>query len=105
SDTLVQALQQADIIIDASASVPVSRWLSDRPEQARGMCAFFTPDGRSAILMAEAADRSMTLRDLEAVYLREILANPKLNDHLRPGQQMRYTGACRALARACGRRD
>ncbi|MBS3652200.1 ThiF family adenylyltransferase [Pseudaminobacter sp. 19-2017] len=97
SDTLVQALQRADIIIDASASVPVSRWLSDRPDQARRMCAFFTPDGRSAVLMAEAADRSVTLRDLESAYLREILANPTLKDHLRPGQQLRYTGACRAL--------
>lgn len=97
SDALVQALQRADIIIDASASVPVSRWLSDRPDQARRMCAFFTPDGRSAVLMAEAADRSVTLRDLEAAYLREILANPTLKDHLRAGQQLRYTGACRAL--------
>src|SRR5690606_19373184 len=87
----------ADIIIDASASVPVSRWLSDSPEKARRMCAFFSPDGRSAVLMAEAADRSVTLRDLEAVYLREILTNPTLKDHLRPGQQLRYTGACRAL--------
>lgn len=97
SDTLNKAFQQADIIIDASASVPVSRWLSDRPDPARRMCAFFTPDGRSAILMTEAADRSITLRDIEAAYLREILTNPRLKDHLRPGQQLRYTGACRAL--------
>lgn len=97
SDALVDAFQHADIIFDASASVPVSRWLSDRPYQARRMCAFFTPDGRSAVLMAEAADRSVTLRDIEAVYLREILANPGLKNHLQPGQQLRYTGACRAL--------
>ncbi|MFE0014138.1 ThiF family adenylyltransferase [Mesorhizobium sp. NPDC059054] len=97
SDELVEAFRHADIILDASASVPVSRQLSDSPYQARRMCAFFTPDGRSAVLMAEAADRSVTLRDIEATYLREILANPRLKDHLRPGQQLRYTGACRAL--------
>lgn len=97
SDSLVQALQRAEIIIDASASVPVSRWLSDASYAARRVSAFFTPNGRSAVLMAEAADRSVTLRDLEAEYLREILTNPTLRDHLRLGQQMRYTGACRAL--------
>jgi integrative and conjugative element protein (TIGR02256 family) len=97
SAELVEALGKADIILDAAASVPVARWLSDRPEKARRICAFFTPDGRSAVLMAETADRSVNLRDLEAAYLREILTNPSLKDHLRPGQQLRYTGACRAL--------
>lgn len=61
------------------------------------MCAFFTPDGRSAVLMAEAADRSVNLRDIETTYLREILANPSLKGHLQPGQQLRYRTACRAL--------
>ncbi len=97
SNQLTTALDEADIILDASASVSVSRWLSDRPGDARRICAFFTPDGRSAILMIEAADRSVNLRDLEAAYFREVLTNPYLADHIRPGQQMRYTGACRAL--------
>jgi hypothetical protein len=52
------------------------------------MCDFFTPDGRSAILMVEAADRSVNLRDIETTYLREILANPSLKGHLQPGQQL-----------------
>jgi hypothetical protein len=94
---LKEALGRAEVILDASASVPVSRWLSDRNEDARRLCAFFTPDGRSAVLMSEPADRALSLRDIEAAYLREILVNPLLADHLRSGPQMRYSGACRAL--------
>ncbi|CAN7387128.1 ThiF family adenylyltransferase [Pararhizobium sp. LjRoot235] len=97
SDGLASALDGAELIIDASASVPVSRFLSDREGNARRVCAFFTPDGGSAVLMIEAADRNTTLRDIEAVYLREVLINPSLETHFAAGQQMRYTGACRAL--------
>ena len=97
SEKLAAALDAADVVMDASASIPVSRFLSDRPGDARRVCAFFTPDGGSAVLMVEAADRAIRLRDLEAVYLREVLTNPLLEHHFAPGQQMRYTGACRAL--------
>ncbi|TAZ51444.1 hypothetical protein ELH76_09815 [Rhizobium ruizarguesonis] len=97
SEGLASAIDGADLIFDASASVPVSRFLSDRDGRARRVCAFFTPDGGSAVLMIEAADRTTTLRDVEAVYLREVLINPSLETHFEAGQQMRYTGACRAL--------
>lgn len=97
SDELYSALDAAQLIIDTSASVPVSRFLSDRKGSARRLCAFFTPDGRSAVLMVEAADRSVRIRSLEAIYLREVMTNPSLESHFGTGQQMRYTGACRAL--------
>lgn len=97
SQGLSEALESADLILDASASVPVSRSLSDRPGAARRMCAFFTPDGGAAVLMLEAADRSTTLRGAEAVYLHEALTNPALEGHFSAAQQLRYTGACRAL--------
>ncbi|MBB3658424.1 hypothetical protein FHX15_003671 [Rhizobium sp. BK650] len=97
SDELANAIDSAELILDASASVPVSRFLSDRDGSARRVCAFFTPDGGSAVLMMEAVDRTTTLRDIEAVYLREVLTRPSLDAHFAAGQQMRYTGACRAL--------
>jgi len=97
SDGLANVLGRADLILDASASVPVSRFLSDYGSDARRLCAFFTPDGKSAVLMTEATDRSTTIRDVEADYLREVLMNPTLETHFTSGQQMRYTGACRAL--------
>ena len=92
-----KAIDEANLVIDASASVTVSRWLADRASAPRVASAFFTPAGNAAVLMSESADRRTNLRDLEAAYLREVLVNPALQDHHRPGQQMRYTGACRAL--------
>lgn len=94
---LDERIAEADLIFDASASVPVSRWASDLQSSARRICAFFTPDGRSGVMMIEDEARSITLRDLEAAYLREVLVNPALADHLGAVSRMQYTGACRAL--------
>lgn len=94
---LDQQIEDAELILDASASVPVSRWASDLPGTARRLCAFFTPNGKSAVLMIEDEARSLTLRDLETLYLREIFQNPTLADHLGAVDRMQYTGACRAL--------
>lgn len=94
---LNEQIAEADLIFDASASVPVSRWASDLPSESRRICAFFTPDGRSGVVMIEDETRSVTLRDLEAAYLREVLVNPALAYHLGDVSTMQYTGACRAL--------
>ena len=93
------ALAEADIIIDASASVAVSRHLSDKPEiGARRICAFFNPAGTSVALLAEDAGRGVTLRELEAQYHRILLSNPRLSGHLRiDGRGVSYSGSCREL--------
>lgn len=95
---LVKELAKAEIIIDASASVAVSRHLADL-ENANGrrLCVFFNPDGTAVVLLAENIDRSITLRDLEAQYHRLIQTDPALEDHLRAGPGLRYSGSCRAL--------
>ena len=89
----------ADIIIDASASVAVSRFLSDMPDvQARRFCTFFNPAGNAVVLLAEDKDRCITLRDLEAQYHDLLLSDPGLADHLSTDQPgLRYSGSCRAL--------
>ena len=97
SSELEQALSQGEILFDASASVPVSRFLADYPSPARRVCAFFTPNGKSAVLMIESSDRSTNLRDLEATYLHTVASDPVFGDHLGAPSQLRYTGACRAL--------
>ena len=96
-EELKKQIAEAALILDASASVPVSRWLSDLDSCARRICAFFTPDGRSAVLMIEDEARTLKLRDLEAAYIREIMINPALKTHLGAVERMNYTGACRAL--------
>ena len=93
------AFQEADIIIDASASVAVSRHLSDLQDvSARRLCAFFNPAGTSVVLLAESTDRSISLRDLEAQYHHLLLTEGELAGHLGgESSGVRYTGSCRAL--------
>lgn len=97
-EDLATALATADIIIDASASVAVSRHLADLPEiKARRICAFSNPSGTAVVLLTEAADRNITLRDLEAQYHRLVLSEPALAGHLSTETSgVRYSGSCRA---------
>jgi hypothetical protein len=95
---VARALTQADIIIDATASLVAARKLSDYSSKARRMSAFFNPSGEAAVLLVEPEDRTVTLRDLEAQYLGLILRTPRLADHLgKLAETIAYTGACRAI--------
>lgn len=93
-----RALASAAIIIDATASVLAARYLSDHSTVARRASVFFNPSGESAVLLAEPADRSVTLRDLEAQYLGLVARDNRLGGHLAAGDgAYAYTGACRAI--------
>lgn len=97
-DRVDEALNDAGIIIDASASVAAARFVSDHGSNARRISAFFNPQGDAAVLLAEPADRSVRLRDLEAQYLGKIASDPTLSGHLsRKTEAVAYTGACRAI--------
>lgn len=93
-----KALAEAEIIIDASASVAVSRHLSDLQTGGRRICAFFNPAGTSAVVLSEPVDRSVTLHDLEAQYFRLLLTDKNLTTHLQPPPTgVSYSGSCRSL--------
>lgn len=93
-----QALEQADLIIDSTASVLAERYLSDHAAAARRASIFFNPAGDAAVLLAEPADRSLTLRELEAQYLSLVARDSALVGHLAPpAGTYAYTGACRAI--------
>lgn len=95
---LVREFAEANVIIDASASVAVSRYLADLENTGgRRICVFFNPAGTAVVLLAENGARSITLRDLEAQYHRLVQSDPALEDHLRTGPGLRYSGSCRAL--------
>ena len=95
------AFAEADIIIDASASVVAERFISDHHSGARRISAFFNPEGDAAVLLAEPADRSIKLRDTEAQYLGALIREPVLSHHLtRRTEAIAYTGACRAITNA-----
>jgi hypothetical protein len=92
------SLREADLIIDATASVVAARYISDHAAQVRRASLFFNPTGQAAILLAEPAGRNLTLRDLEAQYLGLVLRTDRLSDHLgKQAETIAYTGACRAI--------
>lgn len=94
---LDDVLSSTDYIFDASASVAVSRQVSDLPGQARRISIFFNPAGTAVVMLAEDATRDVSLRDLEAQYHRMILKRPELSLHLQYcGNSVRYSGSCRA---------
>ena len=98
NDDVDRALDDADIIVDASASLLAERFLSDHHSKARRFSIFFSPAGDAAVLLAEPKDRSVTLRDLEAQYLGHIVREEALAGHLEtPVRTFAYTGACRAI--------
>jgi len=98
NDDVDRALDDADIVVDASASLLAERYLSDHQSKARRISIFFSPAGDAAVLLAEPKDRSVTLRDLEAQYLGHVIREEALAGHLEtPVRTFAYTGACRAI--------
>lgn len=98
TERVEKALTDAEIILDASASVPVSRHLCDLPARARRTSFFFNPAGTSAVLMAEDAERMADLRAIEAAFYAGILEDPALADILVvPPERVPYSGDCRAM--------
>jgi hypothetical protein len=98
SEEVSRALNEADLIIDASASVPVARFLSDHEGDARRVSVFFNPAGTVVVLLLEDADRDADLRSLEAAYYGEILRIDSLSNHLLESSgSIPYSGACRAV--------
>ena len=96
---LHDALTKADIVIDASASVAVSRHLCDMPAtRARRICVFFNPAGTSVTVLVESADHSINLRDLEAQHFRSVITDSRVSTQFElDGAGVRFSGACRAL--------
>ena len=92
------ALHSADIILDAAASVPVSRHLCDLLVNARRAAFFFNPTGTAAVLMVENEERTVDLRIIEAEFYSRILSNSELADLLIvTPERLQYSGDCRAV--------
>ena len=96
--SIENAFREADLIIDATASVVAARHISDHAAAGRRTSVFFNPVGEAAVLIAELTDRALTLRDLEAQYLHLVLRRESLAEHLgKEAETVAYTGACRAI--------
>lgn len=91
------ALNRAAVIVDASASVPVARYLSDYAAKGRLLSVFFNPSGTAAVILVEDTAKAEDLRALEAVYHRAIQTDLALHHHLDVPGMLPYAGACRTL--------
>jgi hypothetical protein len=100
SEAVREALAEAEIILDASASVPVARYLArDVDSPARRISLFFNPSGTAGVMLREDVERGSPLDWLEMVYYRALLNDPRLRDHLhRPPGRLRYARSCRDLS-------
>lgn len=98
--SVADALQQADLVLDMSASVAVARHLARAPATAaRRVSLFLNPSGTDLVFLAEDAERKLTLDGLEMQYYRALIEDPSLAGHLRdPGGYVRYGRTCRDLS-------
>lgn len=99
-DKISKAFNCADIILDASASVPVARHLAhDVDSAARRISIFLNPSGTAVVLLAEDPTRKTTLDFLEMQYYRCLINEPYLESHLqRHSEQIRYATSCRDVS-------
>jgi hypothetical protein len=94
------ALTRAKLVVDASASIPVARYLSDQSEfPAPRASVFFNPAGVDVVLIGEDSARTVKLDALEAQYYRAVLDVPELLNHMSiEGSRYQFAGACRAVS-------
>ncbi len=96
---LSNSLAEANVILDMSASVGVSRMLAHECNgTARRISLFLSPSGQDLVLLAEDKQRNSTLDSLEMQYYRAILNDPSLTGHMiRPPSRYRYAQSCRDI--------
>jgi hypothetical protein len=96
---VAQVLANAELVIDASTTLTYPRRASDHPQLPRHMTVFITPSGRSSVLMAESADRSIHLRTMESQYYRAVIDNDWGKRHLTGHAGTFWSGAsCRDIS-------
>ena len=100
SEHLAHVFEQASIILDLSASVPVARYLDrDVASNARRVSLFLNPAGSDLVLLAEDAARLTKLDSLEMQYYRALVTDERLSGHLhREVGPIRYAQACRDVS-------
>ena len=96
ADSVAQAMGNADVIVDATASVAVARHLArDAPSAAPRVSLFLNPRGTDGVMLAEDRDRAFPLDHLEMEYYRAAIRDERLADHMLPGDgPLQYARAC-----------
>lgn len=94
-ETMKEAIGNASVVVDATASARVSRVLGRYDGLHRAMSAFLGPNGESFALLAEDRARSLRLDMLEAQYWRWVIHDEWGEQHMRKAPStLRYGGGC-----------
>jgi hypothetical protein len=90
------SLARAELVLDMSASVAVSRHLAGLETKARHISLFVTPKGDGLVVASEDAARKVRLDWLEMLHYRAILCEGTLADSLQSKDaRLRYGNSCR----------
>lgn len=98
-DAVSTAINQATLVIDASTGLEYPRLASKNDNLPRHFSVFITPNGNSAVLLAEDLKRTKRLRTLEAQYYRALVEQPWGQYHLQEHLGKFWSGAsCRDIS-------
>lgn len=100
AENVENALKDAEIILDMSASVAVARHLAcDLVTASRRISLFLNPSGTDLVVLAEDSARLTPLDVLEMQYYRQLISEPAFRDHLhQSNSSIRYARSCRDLS-------
>ena len=93
---VANALDTADLVIDATTTLEFPRDLSTRSSVKRVASVFLTPSGLDSVLLMEDSKRAIRLDALEAQYYRVVINQPWGERHLIGNRGYLWAGAgCR----------
>lgn len=99
ADEIQQALSEADIILDMSASLSVARYLChDVEAKGRRVSLFLNPSGTALTLLAEDPARQVPLDALEMQSYRAICSRSELEGFFSTNDRLRVGQSCRDLS-------
>jgi hypothetical protein len=92
-----QALSEADLVIDASASVPVARSLADTSLYHKPTVSIFlNPSGTDLIILQDGENRNPRIDQVEMAYYWKLVNDGALGTHLsNRGEAIYPSGGCR----------
>lgn len=106
NEDMLGACRDADLILDVSTSIAVSRCLAvDLESPARRASLFLNPRGCDAVMLLEDANRFFSLDALESQYYRTVLRDCRLDRHIRQEKTFRYSAGCRDVTARIGQDD
>lgn len=96
---VVEALDAANFIVDATTTLEFPRDLSARDSAKRAVSVFLTPSGLGCAMLLEDETRILRLDSLEAQYYRAIINRPWGDNHLAGNRGHLWVGAgCRDVS-------